>query len=56
MRAYNCKFTLNGDEKMNNITEIQRLLNEKADLQAQINISSFDGIKTFLKEKCWRQF
>lgn len=28
---------------MSNITEIQRLLNEKADLQAQINISAFDG-------------
>ena len=39
---------------MNNITEIQRLLNEKADLQAQINISSFDGsieVKTVNEQK-----
>ncbi|MCF0106677.1 MAG: Fic family protein [Holdemanella sp.] len=28
---------------MSNITEIQKLLNEKADLQAQVNISAFDG-------------
>ena len=28
---------------MSNIPEIQRLLNEKADLQAQINITAFDG-------------
>jgi len=39
---------------MSNITEIQRLLNEKADLQAQINLSSFDGsieIKTVSGQK-----
>lgn len=54
MRIYNYKITLNGDEKMSNITEIQRLLNEKADLQAQINISSFDGsieVKTVNEKK-----
>ena len=39
---------------MSNITEIQRLLNEKADLQAQINISAFDGsieVKTVNDQK-----
>lgn len=39
---------------MSNITEIQRLLNEKADLQAQINISVFDGsieVKTVNDQK-----
>ncbi len=39
---------------MGNITEIQKLLNEKADLQAQINISVFDGsieIKTVNEQK-----
>ena len=28
---------------MSNIEMIQKLLNDKADLQAQINISAFDG-------------
>ena len=39
---------------MSNITEIQRLLNEKADLQAQINISAFNGsieVKTVNDQK-----
>ena len=39
---------------MGNIEEIQKLLKDKADLQAQINISSFDGsieIKTINNEK-----
>ena len=39
---------------MENITEIQKLLNDKADLQAQINISAFDGsieIKTVNEQK-----
>ncbi len=39
---------------MSNITEIQKLLNEKADLQAQINISTFDGsieVKTVNDQK-----
>ncbi len=39
---------------MSNIEIIQKLLNEKADLQAQINISAFDGsieIKTVNNEK-----
>lgn len=39
---------------MENITEIQKLLNDKADLQAQINISAFDGsieIKTVSDQK-----
>ncbi len=39
---------------MNSITEIQRLLNNKADLQAQINISTFDGsieVKTVNEKK-----
>lgn len=39
---------------MNNVEIIQKLLNEKADLQAQINISAFDGsieIKTVNNEK-----
>lgn len=39
---------------MSNITEIQRLLNEKADLQAQINNSAFDGsieVKTVNDQK-----
>ena len=39
---------------MSNIEMIQKLLKDKADLQAQINISSFDGsieIKTVNNEK-----
>ena len=28
---------------MSNIEVIQKLLNEKADIQAQINVSTFDG-------------
>ena len=39
---------------MSNIEMIQKLLNDKADLQAQINISAFDGsieIKTVNNEK-----
>ena len=39
---------------MNNIEMIQKLLNDKADLQSQINISAFDGsieIKTINNEK-----
>ena len=36
---------------MSNITEIQRLLNEKADLQAQINISGSIEVKTVNDQK-----
>lgn len=39
---------------MENITEIKKLLNDKADLQAQINISAFDGsieVKTINEQK-----
>ena len=39
---------------MSNIEIIQKLLNDKADLQAQINITAFDGsieIKTVNNEK-----
>lgn len=39
---------------MENITEIQKLLNDKADLQAQINVSAFNGsieIKTVNEQK-----
>ncbi len=39
---------------MNNIEKIQKLLKDKADLQAQINISAFDGsieVKTINNEK-----
>lgn len=54
MRLLNSKITLNGGGAMENITEIQKLLNEKADLQAQINISAFDGsieVKTINEQK-----
>lgn len=39
---------------MNNFDRIQKLLNEKADLQAQIKVSAFDGsieVKTVNSEK-----
>ena len=43
MRLLNSKITLNRDGRMGNITEIQKLLNEKVGLQAKINSSAFDG-------------
>lgn len=54
MRLLNSKITLNRDGRMGNITEIQKLLNEKVGLQAKINSSAFDGsveVKTVNEQK-----